>query len=891
MKLNKFLMALAATAIVGCTSEDLNDFGAKQAPEDSRLIELNSNFVLAGVGDQGVATRTHWEIAGGSLTNKFLPIWATAPTGGNKIYDDGVTSKDADLLQQAVGLCWLGQGTVGTDVYTNYQFYHFGWLKTGETEAKFECDALTNGAMYDQITVAAGDAAGAEADETKFTVPAEVSPLNYNSGIYKTDNKAIFGGQYIVYYPFNEDFKEVGTIPAKAITAFDKVAQSYDDAKVGHATFRYSAPVTIKGGDQAGGFGLYNLSTLVQLRVSSPATTACSKTIDKIVLYSASGQLLKQANLAADQIVAGKKGTELYAETEGTRVITATFTAPVAVKKTNGTGSDKPISAYITVLPTTVDDLAILVHSSDGKWATVNKPGTVFDAGAARKIDITVVDGDFKADFIALDEASLRQARDEARAAGGKPVITVIGDITLDKTRSPYDFYSNAADKNITIKGDAIIVPEDVVLNVGTKIQSDIRILGKGCCGAAINGGRLNIKGKTELGNVTMVPTEKKELTPAQYVDYNPYVTYDAGTTTTIAAGKTFDAQDGTVDVKGAVQHKGNINIAKKVKLTVSGTGDLNFMGSTVVNNGTIEVEKAGKFDMTGANGNATANDGKRMTNNGTFIHNVDAGVGTAVQSMNQNGEYRCRVDKQIKLDDAFLQWTACSVIEMVNTTSEEYNLGTAAGITPTAYKHNGEFIDIEVNCGAGVRATFTNPTPDNNNIQIGNLSVKTGTLWIDYVNTVGSVTGKRELTVNGDMTVADNTRIIDSKKISVTGNLNVEKAILRYLGNKANEDGLAVTGNINVKDHGTFGANEVDAIKITCANFTLAGGSTAEFGNRTEGDTKNMVVSGTIKNPDGCTFDIKAANQNGAGSVLAWISCKQLNVGGTFTNARPRVE
>lgn len=893
MKLNKILMAIAATAIVGCTSDDLNDFSAKQAPEDSRMIELDQNFVLAGVGDEGITTRTHWEqdATTKALKNKFLPIWKTAPAGGNKIYDV-TTGKDADLTAQAVGLCWLGQGTVGTDVYTNYQFYHFGWLKTGETEAKFECDALTNGAMYDQITVATGDAAGAEADEAKFTVPAEVSPLNYNSGIYKTDNKAIFGGQYIVYYPFNEDFKEVGTIPAKAITAFDKVAQSYDDAKVGHATFRYSAPVTIKGGDQAGGFGLYNLSTLVQLRVSSPATTACSKTIDKIVLYSASGKLLKQANLAADQIVAGKKGTELYAETEGTRVITATFTAPVAVKKTNGTGADKPISAYITVLPTTVDDLAILVHSSDGKWATVNKPGTVFDAGAASKIDITVVDADFKADFIALDEASLRQARDEARAAGGKPVITVIGDITLDKTKSPYDFYSNAADENITIKGDAIIVPEDVVLNVGTKIQSDIRILGKGCCGAAINGGRLNIKGKTELGNVTMVPTEKKELTPAQYVDYNPYVTYDAGTTTTIAAGKTFDAQDGTVDVKGAVQHKGNINIAKKVKLTVSGTGDLNFMGSTVVNNGTIEVEKAGKFDMTGANGNATANDGKRMTNNGKFIHNVDAAVGTAVQLMNQNGEYRCRVDEQIKLDDAYQKWTACSVIEMVGA-GKVYNLGVAEKNINYQHKHKGvdKYIDIEVNTTSVT--TFNNPDlgsgdGDNKNIQVGKLTVMQGGLYVPFV--MGE--GKRELTVNGDFTASVNVSLWTSKKITVKENLIVDNgATLKYAGEKQNEGGLAVEKDIKVSA-ATFDASilKVDALDITCANFTLADGATALFGNRTEGETSNMKVSGTITNPAGCTFDILGANQVG-GSILATITCKKLIVGGTWgAGGKPQV-
>ena len=74
MKLNKILMVLAATAIVGCTSDDLNDFTANQAPEDSRMIQLDPNFALAGVGEGDAITRTHWENVGGKLQNKFPPI-------------------------------------------------------------------------------------------------------------------------------------------------------------------------------------------------------------------------------------------------------------------------------------------------------------------------------------------------------------------------------------------------------------------------------------------------------------------------------------------------------------------------------------------------------------------------------------------------------------------------------------------------------------------------------------------------------------------------------------------------------------------------------------------------------------------------------------------------
>ena len=885
MKLNKILMAFAAVAMVGCSSEDVMDFSANQAPEDSRMIQLDENFALAGVGAEDGVTRTHWDLDGeGNVVNQFLPIYAIDGAANAFLYKAGV-NEIADLEAQTVGLCWLGQGAVGTDVYTNYQFYHFGWLNDGETEAEFECNALTNGALYDEITLKAAVTAGNEAvPANDFTLPAKsVGGLNYNSGIYKTDNKAIFGGQYIVYYPFNENFINAGTIPALAVTQFGdgdvtSAPKVLTAPELGLATFRYSAPVTIEGGDQAAGFGLKNLSTLVQLKIFTPDGDAnIGDNIDKIILYSESGKLLKQANLAADKIVAGQKGEALYAETEGTKTITANFKTgeEIVLAKED----DAAAGAFITVLPTTVDDLKILLHNSTDKtWATIDKAGTTFGAGKAKQIKVSVAAADFKSDFIAVDDASLRTALSNANDAviadaTATPTITIIGDITLTSNLDMFTSYNKC--ESFTITGDAIIVPQDVTLKVRTNIESDINILGKSCC-TGNKGGMLYVQGGT-ISNVTMVPTEvKKELTPSEYNNYNPFLYYTAAgnSTATVAAGKTIDVKAGRVSVEKAVEHKGNIVIAKGAKLNVvANKGDINFMGSTVENNGTIEVKKGGKFDMTDADGNATAADGQRMTNNGTFIHNVDAGVGTAVQSMVQNGEYRCRVNAQIKLNDAYQQWTACSVIEMVD-----------AGVSydfVNVKKHNDKHVDIEVNTTS--ETTFDNDSKDNKTIQIGNLTVKDGGLKITFTNSKS-----RTLTVNGDMTAEANTEITSSQKINVTGNLIVNGATLTYKGNKANKDGFAVTGDVNVTN-GTFDADEVDAINITCANFTLADGAIAKFGNRKEGNTKNMTVDGTISNPVGCKFLIHTANQEGA-SVLAWITCTQLKVGGTFSAARPIV-
>ena len=916
MKLNKIFMALSAMAIVGCSSEDVMDFTANQAVEDSNLIELGSNFVLAGVGEEGDVTRTHWDQdpETKSLVNKFLPIYNSTAVSGMQL------NQAVNLDEQAVGLCWLGNGAVGTDVYTNYQFFHFGWLKKGETEADLDnCGdfgTLYNGALYNEIRLADNGVDGKEAAESNFILPS--SPinktsweLNYNSGVYRTDNKSIFKGKYIVYYPFEKDFQEAGTIPAKAETSFNWDPTTVDGYKLpglGKATFRYSAPVDIEGGDQAANFGMYNLSTLVRLRVFAPVGDPyLTNNIDKIVLYSESGKLLKQANLAADKIEAGKKGAELYAETEGTKTITTKFTSATSLN----VKAETNVSAYITVLPTTVDDLVALVHNqSKNMWARVNLGNTVFEAGAAKVVDINVAASNFQSEFIAVDQASLVQALEEANKVASESdpqTITVIGDVKLESNLNINDTYDKG--RFITIDGGSIIVPQNVTLTLDylKEMKSDIVVLGKDCCNPG-TGGRLDVNGTSTdakdvitLNNITLKKTEARVSNDTEFENYNPLVTYQGKTKITINDDKKVNVEGGTVKVQRAVEHKGDIEIGVDGKVIVKGSpvaGSLNFLGSTVDNYGIIEVEKAGEFNMKNANGSSVWTDGQTMTNypTGKFIHNVDAVVGTAVQYMKQNGEYRCRVDKQKALDDAYTQWIACNVIEMIETTADiHYNLGAAC-----QHKKNGvdQYVDIEVNNGDGTyKTTFDdwdvakdeNKPSDGKEIKIGNLTVKSP-LDIDYQMKNGS---QRKLTVNGDMTVLANTQLLNSDKVTVTGNLNVNTpadaapVTLKYYGEKKIANGLKVNGNITVTD-AVFDASEKDAIKIECTNFSLvkknpAGtGATATFGNRNSGNTnaQNMTVKGTINNGKGCTFTISPAS---GADLLAWITCYKTEGEGTF--------
>ena len=910
MKLNKILMVLAATAIVGCTSDDLNDLTANQAVEDSRLIELDPNFVLAGVGEGGVATRTHWEQDAETkgLVNKFLPIWNDAPAANNLL------SVDANLEAQAVGLCWLGQ-TPGAEVYTNYQFFHYGWLKKGETEADVDnCTPfkLYNGALYDEITHTDAGTANGEADETKFTLPStpidkSAWELNWNSGVYQTKNKTIFGGQYIVYFPYNPDFQETGTIPAVATTSFDwdineYAAKPWENPMLGEATFRYSAPVTIDGGMKAANFGLYNLSTLVRLRVftATAGDPYNNDEIDKVVLYSPSGKFVKQANLGADKIAAGETGAKLYAETEGTKTITTNFITTATSLNVKATTT---VSAYLTVLPTTVDDLVALVHNKDiDKWYRVEMPTTEFKAGNGQVVDITVKESDITSDFVAVDDASLRAALTSAEsvASESNPVtITLIGDVKMTNVPSALNINQDA-DRYITIDGGDIIVPQDVTLTLTSlkEMKSTVRVLGKSCCDGTL-GGRLVVTGTdadkdaTILNNITLEETEARVSNDTEYDNYNPMVTYEGAAKITIADDAKVTVEGGNVVVNKPVQHKGDIEIKEDAKVTVNAGGDLSFLGSTVDNYGIIEVKKAGEFYLKNSNGTSVWTDGQNMTNHATgkFIHNVDAVVGNAVQYMNQEtgSEYRCRVDKQKALDDAYVQWTACNVIEMVNADTpvdQNYDLGNACQHTIWgSLKH----VDIEVN-NTGKNVTFNDTPSDGKSIQIGNLTVNTP-LVVDYKQKSSTDKTQRQLTVNGDMTVSANATLTESKKVTVTGNLDIvkdETAVkLTYAGDKKIVEGLAVGGNITVTD-ATFDASADGGILISCTNFSLikedpAGtGAAATFGNRTAGDTANktMEVKGTISNAKGCTFTISPA---AGGNLLAWITCYKTEGEGTY--------
>lgn len=839
MKTKLFISLALAAALVGCTEDELATTGGNKAENQSGMIDLSDNFMIGAVGVNNATTRTHWELVNGALTNVFSPI-AVDADGNNQIPVNGGSAQLVDA--PSIGLCWIGQ-SVGDAVYTNYEFFHNGWLGKDETTAIFNpCDdsELTNGWLYSDLTLNAAATAGDEAvtkallssgittattkyvggDATAATLV--LSDMNLNSGVYKTENKAIFGGSYIAYYPYNPDFKDAGTIPAKSEVVFADLKKGDEkNLKLAENTFRYTNVASIDGGDQAKGFGFKNLSGVIRLVLKSKSTTALTQSIDKVLLYSASGAFKKQVRLSAAKINAGAIGTALYASTDETsKTILATMASgeELTAIASNATGAALTDgTVYLTALPTTITDLKVLAHDADADtWAEYTVGNVEIPAGAGKEIVASFEDKDFKTVYYAVDATTLAAAISACNGASlsetNTATIHVLGDIVIATAAIP---------SYVTVEGDKLIVPEDVTLTVSDNatVKSVVEVQGQACCGSSANGGKMTVAaGATIAGNVNVLAgAEGKKAGSLEF-------THTAGKTSIVAATSTITS-DGDIDFKGQTDIRGTLTVNADATATLStADSDVNAKGGIVNNDGTFEVNM-GKFAMLDANGQTVAAAGKNFKNNGTFIDNVGTTIGGATQYMvfGTNGDYICKVNEQVRLDEAYINKTACSTIMFVHSSAASYDLKNAA-------KHNNKDVNIVDNSTAATTITSTATAA----VTIGNLS-----------NTATSTS----------LAVAKT-----GKPILVNGDIVLNKAF----------------------------TTAEDVVGMTANNLTVNDGGSATFANRKDAMAVTLAVAQTIEVKEGGIFTITPA---ATGGNVARITCKKLIEGGTFTGKPDVIE
>ena len=810
-------LVLAAT-FVGCSNEELGNVAENE--NQSGMIELSENFMIGTIGVNGVESRTHWELVenGTKLRNFFAPVVVTE---GNNMFGD------TPVQAPAIGLCWIGQ-SLGANVYTNYEFIHNGWLAEDADEAIFgECDGeLKTGWTYDQMSTTATEGVEAYGDniklnpETKKYEDEEFDAINYNSGVFKTENKSIFGGQYIAYYPYNPNFIEAGTIPAVSKVEFDNVAESnLNSMDIAENTFRYTNVATIEGGAKAEGFSFNNLSGV--LRISLQNIGGSNQiNAENVMLYSASEGFLKEVRLSASAIAAGKKGAELYAEVvKKSKTIMINAEEYFGVAHSDGTVDSHAI--YITALPTTISDLKVMLYDNGtDKWAEYNVGELVIPAGGSKGITLTVKDTDFKAVSYASNAATLRKALAKEGTKDAPKTVKILGDITLEMySEEQKESGAYTIPAYVTVEGDKIIVPEDCSLSVTNNavLKSDVEVLGQSCCAPSTRAGKL-------------------VATNGSKIDGDVYIRKGAGETKLNGRLETAKAEytaNSTISVEGDVfvvnetVIKGAMNVASSGKVTVSynekseTAGTLYFKGATLENNGVVEVLTNAKFNMLSATGSSTLAAGANFTNNGKFIDNINAVVGAATQGMINNGDYICKVADQARLAEAYANKKACNIIEFVNEKLVEYNLGVAQA-------HNGAQVDLIVN----------------------------------------SENGTKFGTSNGATATVGNVEVNDKLTIAATTSVNGAGTVWGY---------ITVDGDINVNASLEL---EENVRNFKADNLYVNKAGSATFGNRNGYTKKTMEVAGTIEVKKDAVFTITKA---AAGKTIALVTCTELVEGGTF--------
>lgn len=505
MKNKALLVATMALplAFAACVQDEFESNSMSQAQE-GELITLPENYLLAGMFGGAADTRS---IYNNGTEFAWLPV--------NNVPD-------------AIGLCWRGGGFTSNPnvVYTNYKFEHYGWLGENETAPVLNCEEiLVNGQLLEDLeenkeALLGGTwkVAGSNSDSKYSNMMVDAK-----NGVFHTENSTIFKGDYIVYYPYNDQFHDVDYIPATAPTMIKrKGANCLDDKnyteELAKEVFVAGTMTGVDGGQQNGVFSTNFVSGGVVVKIT--ATEACE--IRKVLLVAENG-FATEVKLDAQKIASGAKGAALYAA-EPTKFENALIAEINGDAKNGGMqiGKGKTANVVFPVLPTTtktaLKNAQVILVAGSGK--TLVKPAAdlvnlVSLAEDWNKVEMSIKPEDFAFNAYAYDTESLLKALTEHNEAGKKgKTINVLTKITLDpeyEFTMPYPtsptqtktalkdlFHEKSAslyiaeDLTLTGKGE-IVVPADVQLtfksvgeeNKPSTVTFDVPVTieSKGCCG------------------------------------------------------------------------------------------------------------------------------------------------------------------------------------------------------------------------------------------------------------------------------------------------------------------------------------------------------------------------------------------------------------------------
>lgn len=834
MKAKYVISALALPLIFGaCSNEDLITENANTAL-NGNMIELPQNFTLVGKKTAPAETRSEMMTWGKQNVLAWVP---------NVTVKANLTADKQNWDQ--IGLAWLNE-TPGNKVYTNYRFQHYGWLDIDETSAEIdECTddkKIKNGVYFtgdagefkswdgtsEQDVTAFDNSTDLEFTADNFTT-AGVNPAN---GLFKTDNSTIFTGDYLVYYPFNEDLKEVGYLTAtsnKVFTNADTKAEG-KDAKYTGDYMKNLAPelfmvgrTSIEGGMQASDFNMGTLSGMVAVKVSNKTTSNLAD-IHSIVLYAQGNTFLTSAQLDASKIVNSesvKQGTALYVvggkqETSETLISTASADVTLA--------TDQYTVFGFAALPTTATDVIAVVQDANGNSFAQEIGDVTVKPNAWTAIEVNVDEALSNKVLYAYDATSLATAITAAGAAASeetRATIKVLGEIELTANDNQYGAQTLIPDYTTVEGGKLVVVPGSKLQTTNTTsvVKSAIDIQGQDCCTERV-AGRLVSFGGVFAGEINVL---------AGYTGKNAgSIEFRDGTTANVegtinnygkvTTGTNSATSQTLVNLSGTINNYGELTIYKGA--TGNSTEDAKI---AVLANGNFNNKAEGSVTVEGVLAIYPGN----ATNQGTIYDKVSSQITGNIANLGTEGEYVSDVDNNGIRFEAALNERPTTIIRFVKTGS--YEMDKVGGKSETIKK-------FVVATEAG-NVTFISKAEAK---AINSQSIKELEIEEDAslsVTTKKTSAGALHLTVEGTVNVA--------------GTLTISEAASR-------DEVVFNAGTMNVEKTLTIGK----AVSCELGSLNIAKGATATFSVNSITDVEGAIVNNgtaTITLASGGTEDISA--------------------------------
>ncbi len=879
MKKQLLTVFAASLAFAACTNEDL--IQQIEVPGvEGEMITLDEGFAIGVTRGDDATTRAQYDNLGNI---NWLPQVNEVSQG---VYAPSINK---------VGLSWKGQAADGK-VYTNYLFENFAVPVKDKKPVYDECVGWTNlvfynKADYDEMgTTGENDyvtAWGWDATNLKTTITTASSKVADPSKAYfKTENLTIFGGDYVMYMPYDESFINAGYLYAKSPAVFDHmhVASKGETARLLQHVADYHFYVgadALKGGQTANGFTLNAVTGNVILKLMNKTKSGVVSgdlkeydwtNIKKIAIYGKNGIVLEQAINATD--------LTLIKDSEATPVKTGTsLMANLSENFSFSPNASGDATYYVamTALPQTIEDALIVLFDKDGKSCVYNAGAIKVERGQSTTVDVVLDKNNplQTAIYYVVDMETFQMAMTQAAAASTAPnqkaTIQLINDIVYDSEYTTSQGGVVYIDRDMDIQGGNITVPagEKLVLKL-INDEVNVTIDGKitiedACCG--VQAAVVEVAGIDSNGGNLLRPTGTNANKQSSIL-FKQEVSVENGAKLTIG---TVDAyvkaefqksvtNNGTMNIVddatvkfGVLNNNGALNLdnAASTNIIQATVATLNNAGAVTVgehttlvadntvNDGSLEIEASGN-ETDGLDG--TVNVQAAMVNNGViensgvynsngtttlnaasqFVDYVGSQYGHNMPKMN-GGDYICEVNTSVKINGDRL---AYALNDKMKTTIVRFVTGSTHEYQLNDYDEYAKLaeVDFVINTTDATSVVFRN-----------NLPATEG-----------------QIVLGGDLTVLNAASVtFNGNDTKIGGNLAVECAAA-ISNNGTNLAQVTVGGNVTLSKGATL---TVQALKGATAANQLTAKSLTVGGNvilTNEANTKLTVEKNAAVDVEG---------------------------------------